>query len=72
MIAKRAHRLRGGAANFELTGLCDVARRIEEGRLRGAQAAAALDAAQATAAAEVRKAAEELSLVLAPAAGAAS
>ncbi len=65
-IAKRAHRLRGGAANFELSDLCAVTRRIEEGTLRGDGAIAELAAAHAGALRQVTKAAESLSLVLAP------
>ena len=65
-IAKRAHRLRGGAANFELSDLCAVTRRIEEGTLRGDGTIAELAAAHAGALRQVTKAAESLSLVLAP------
>lgn len=34
-IQKLSHRLRGAAANFELTAFCELTRRIETGELRG-------------------------------------
>lgn len=64
-IRKRAHRLRGGAGNFDLTGLCALTRRIEaEAGRNGAALREALKQAGAAAVQELTAAANSLGLAL--------
>ncbi|HMT14125.1 MAG TPA: Hpt domain-containing protein [Aestuariivirga sp.] len=64
-IRKRAHRLRGGAGNFDLTGLCALTRRIEaEAGRNGAALREALKQAGAAAVQELPAAANSLGLAL--------
>lgn len=63
-IRKRAHRLKGAAANFELRRLQEVTTKIDAGELRAAAAIAQLQAALAAAGDDVESAAGDLGLVV--------
>lgn len=63
-IRKHAHQLRGSASNFDLQGLCDITRRIENNEVAGTPAAALVDFEYQAAVAEVHAACNRLGLKL--------